>query len=63
MIIDDKGEIIKTYSKTHLFNVNIPERNINLKESSYVEPGNKILPPVSTVAGMLGLGIVSFLLF
>ena len=53
------GQGIKTYSKTHLFDVEIPDRGIRLKESDYVIGGSGIGQPVDL--GManfkLGMGI------
>ena len=58
LIIDgDDGTIRAKYSKCHLFDVEIPERNLKLKESDYVIPGNDICKPVSTNIGRVGLGI------
>lgn len=49
------------YRKLHLYDVCIPEKNIDLKESDMVERGEEIVPPVATPAGQLALSIVSFL--
>jgi len=58
LIIDgDDGTIRAKYSKCHLFDVEIPERNLKLKESDYVIPGSDICKPVSTKIGRIGLGI------
>ena len=35
------------------------ETGVRLMESDYVEKGNKIIPPVSSPVGKLGLSIVS----
>jgi len=56
IIIDNKGEILETYNKAHLFDVNIPGA-VSLSESSYVSPGCRLAPPVTTPLGKLGLGI------
>ena len=50
IIIDPKGEILETYNKTHLFDVNIPG-SVALSESSYVTPGCRLSPPVETPLG------------
>ena len=50
IIIDNKGEILETYNKTHLFDVNIPG-SVALSESSYVTPGCRLSPPVETPLG------------
>ena len=58
LIIDgDDGTIRAKYSKCHLFDVEIPEKNLKLKESDYVIPGSDICKPVSTKIGRIGLGI------
>lgn len=60
IIIDDKGELKDVYKKLHLFDVSIPEKNVNLRESDYVLGGSKIVKPINTPAGAIGLSIVSF---
>ncbi|PZC76389.1 hypothetical protein B5X24_HaOG204688 [Helicoverpa armigera] len=57
IIIDDKGNIVQTYRKLHLFDVEIPERNIRLKESDFCQPGDHIVAPVETPVGKVGLSI------
>ena len=47
------------YSKMHLFDVKIPEKNVDLRESSTVKAGEEIVPPVVTPVGNVGLAIVS----
>ncbi|KAJ8707691.1 hypothetical protein PYW07_011368 [Mythimna separata] len=54
IIIDNKGNIVQTYRKLHLFDVEIPERNIRLKESDFCVPGNHIVAPVDTPIGKVG---------
>jgi len=43
-----------------MFDVNIPEKNTRIMESDYVIPGERIVPPVETPVGKVGLAIVSF---
>ena len=43
-----------------MFDINIPEKNTRIMESEYVIPGERIVPPVDTPIGKLGLAIVSF---
>ena len=58
IFIDGKsGDITAKYSKTHLFDVEIPERGVRLKESDYVNHGKSISQPVLTDIGSIGLGI------
>ncbi|KAM3074100.1 Carbon-nitrogen hydrolase [Clarireedia jacksonii] len=47
--IDEQGEIKAYYDKLHLFDYG------NLKESNSVEKGKRIVPPVETVLGRVGL--------
>lgn len=61
VLINDEGDIVSVYRKLHLYDVFIPEKNIDLKESDMVERGEEIVPPVSTPAGQLSLSIVSFI--
>lgn len=46
----------------HLYDVDMPSKNVKIVESSYVEAGNEISPPVKTPIGNIGLAIVSFLI-
>lgn len=56
VVIDDKGGIKSSYDKTHLFDLDIPGK-IRLCESDYTVPGSRIVPPVNTPAGKVGLSI------
>jgi predicted amidohydrolase len=49
--INEKGEVEAFYDKLHLFDYGA------LKESNSVEGGKKIVPPVETVVGRVGLTI------
>lgn len=61
LVMDDQGKVAGRYDKVHLFDVEIPEKKIKLKESDYVRPGSSIGPLVmASPAGNIGLGIVSF---
>ena len=57
MILDSTGEIQSTYSKAHMFDLDIPGK-VRLCESDYTIPGSKIVPPVDTPIGKVALGIV-----
>ena len=56
LVISSSGDIVATYNKTHLFDVNIPGA-VSLCESAYVRPGTSLEAPVSTPLGSLGLGV------
>lgn len=60
LVINDKGEIAETYHKMHLYDVEISSKNIKAQESSIIEAGHEIMPPVRTPIGNVGLAIVSF---
>lgn len=60
MIVNDSGVIVEVYHKMHLFDVNVQD-GPRLKESNAVIPGDKIVPPVPTPVGNVGLAIVSYL--
>lgn len=60
VLINEEGEIEAVYRKMHLFDVNIPEKNIDLRESKYVVSGKEIVPPIHSPIGNIGLMIVSF---
>ncbi|XP_045770132.1 nitrilase and fragile histidine triad fusion protein NitFhit isoform X2 [Maniola jurtina] len=57
IIINNKGEIVQTYRKLHLFDVEIPEKNVRLKESDFCTPGSHVVAPVDTPVGKIGLAI------
>ncbi|XP_069028303.1 deaminated glutathione amidase [Embiotoca jacksoni] len=57
IIINDKGDIISVYRKSHLFDVELPEKGVSLKESAFTIPGPSLVAPVQTPIGKLGLGI------
>ncbi|XP_026483503.2 nitrilase and fragile histidine triad fusion protein NitFhit isoform X1 [Vanessa tameamea] len=57
IIINNTGDIVQTYRKIHLFDVEIPERNIRLKESDFCTPGKQIVAPVDSPIGRIGLSI------
>ena len=61
VMIDNNGTIVSQYRKLHLFDVSIPEKSINLRESDNVIGGMKISSPVETPAGSVGLLIASLL--
>lgn len=58
LVINSDGNIVGRYDKTHLFDVEIPEKKIKLKESDYIEKGGSITSPVESPIGKIGLGIV-----
>ncbi|XP_045457930.1 nitrilase and fragile histidine triad fusion protein NitFhit [Melitaea cinxia] len=57
IIINSNGEIVQTYRKVHLFDVEIPEKSIRLKESDFCTPGKEIVAPVDSPIGKIGLSI------
>lgn len=61
ILINSEGEIVSTYRKIHLFDMDNKNTGVRLMESDYVLPGQKIESPISTPIGKLALSIVSFL--
>lgn len=57
VIINSDGEIVQTYRKLHLFDVEIPEKGVRLKESDYATAGKDIVMPVETPVGKVGMAI------
>lgn len=57
VLINNKGEIVSTYRKIHLFDMENKNTGVRLMESDYVKHGDKIVPPVSTPVGKLALSI------
>ncbi|KAK2166489.1 hypothetical protein NP493_1318g00016 [Ridgeia piscesae] len=56
LIINNAGDIKGSYSKAHLFNVNI-KGGVRLSETKFTIPGEKIGPPVLTPVGKVGMAI------
>ncbi|XP_043953282.1 deaminated glutathione amidase [Gambusia affinis] len=57
VIINNKGDILSVYRKSHLFDVELPEKGVSLKESAFTIPGGSLVPPVQTPIGKVGLGV------
>lgn len=57
ILLDNKGNLVSTYRKVHLFDMDNKDTGIRLMESDYVIKGNEIVSPVSTPVGNLGLSI------
>ncbi|CAG9794514.1 unnamed protein product [Diatraea saccharalis] len=57
LIINDSGDIVQAYRKLHLFDVEIPERNVRLKESDFSHAGGHVVTPVDTPVGKIGMAI------
>ncbi|KAG2468895.1 deaminated glutathione amidase [Polypterus senegalus] len=57
VIISSEGTIMAVYRKCHLFDVELPEKKVSLRESAFTIPGPKILEPLETPIGKLGLAI------
>lgn len=57
ILINSEGEIVSTYRKIHLFDMDNKNTGVRLMESDYVLPGQKIEPPISTPIGKLALSI------
>jgi len=43
VFINPRGEIIAVYRKIHLFDISITEDGVEYRESTFVEPGNKLV--------------------
>lgn len=56
IVIDNNGSIVSIYRKCHLFNLEIPGV-VRLVESEFSTAGDRVVPPVSTPVGNVGLGI------
>lgn len=56
LIIDDEGKTRALYQKLHLFDVDIPGK-VRLMESEFSHAGDKLVRPVQTPIGSVGLGI------
>ncbi|ORZ23726.1 carbon-nitrogen hydrolase [Lobosporangium transversale] len=56
VLINDQGSIVSSYRKLHLFDVDI-QNGPQLLESKSTVAGDRLIPPVQTPAGKVGLGI------
>ncbi|KAK7171114.1 hypothetical protein R3I94_001125 [Phoxinus phoxinus] len=57
VIISGKGEVVSVYRKAHLFDVELTSKGVSLKESAFTVAGPRLLPPVQTPIGKVGLGV------
>ncbi|XP_056607513.1 deaminated glutathione amidase isoform X1 [Triplophysa dalaica] len=57
ILINGQGEIVSVYRKGHLFDVELTSKAVSLKESAFTIPGPRLLPPVQTPIGKVGLGV------
>lgn len=55
IIIDARGELVATYVKTHLADIYVPLVRFRLAESKLFRHGSRLVPPVQTPIGKLGL--------
>ncbi|KAI2663009.1 Deaminated glutathione amidase [Labeo rohita] len=53
----ERGEMVSVYRKTHLFDVELTSKGVSLKESAFTIPGPRLVPPVQTPIGKVGLGV------
>ncbi|XP_054160837.1 deaminated glutathione amidase-like isoform X2 [Oppia nitens] len=56
IVVDNNGSVVSVYRKVHLFNLEIPGV-IRLVESEFSTAGDKVVSPVQTPIGRVGLGI------
>ncbi|XP_055051179.2 deaminated glutathione amidase [Misgurnus anguillicaudatus] len=57
IIINGQGEIVSVYRKGHLFDVELTSKGVSLKESAFTISGPRLVPPVQTPIGKVGLGV------
>ncbi|XP_057340788.1 deaminated glutathione amidase isoform X1 [Microplitis mediator] len=57
VVINNQGSVVASYRKIHLFDMENKETGVRLMESDYVVAGDKIVDPVDSPAGKLGLSI------
>ncbi|KOB65121.1 Nitrilase and fragile histidine triad fusion protein NitFhit [Operophtera brumata] len=58
IIINSEGDIVQTYRKLHLFDVEIPEKNVRLMESDFTNAGTHIVAPMDCPVGKIGRSCV-----
>lgn len=49
------GDIVSVYRKSHLFDVELPEKGVSLKESAFIIPGPSLVSPVQTPIGKVSI--------
>lgn len=50
-VISFTGDIVSVYRKSHLFDIELPEKGVSLKESAFTIPGPTLVSPVKTPIG------------
>jgi predicted amidohydrolase len=55
VILNDQGDLMHKYRKVHLFDVSIPDRGVNLKESNTTLAGTSMQEVCPSPLGVLGL--------
>lgn len=51
LVVASAGDIVSVYRKSHLFDVELPEKGVCLKESAFTVPGPGLVSPVQTPIG------------
>ncbi len=51
MVTAPTGDIVAVYRKSHLFDVELPEKGVSLKESAFTIPGPSLVSAVQTPIG------------
>ncbi|XP_011876098.1 PREDICTED: nitrilase homolog 1 isoform X1 [Vollenhovia emeryi] len=57
VLMNSEGQLVATYRKIHLFDMDNKDTGVRLMESDYVLRGTEIVPPVPTPIGSLALSI------
>nr|XP_057924366.1 deaminated glutathione amidase isoform X2 [Doryrhamphus excisus] len=57
VVMNNKGQIVSIYRKSHMFDVELPEKGISIKESAFTIPGQSLVSPFQTPVGKVGLGV------
>lgn len=50
-VIPPTGDIVSVYRKSHLFDVELPDKGVSLKESAFTIPGPSLVAAVQTPIG------------
>lgn len=56
LVYDESGRLVARYDKMHLFDVAVPGRDEEYRESVHIEPGSDVVA-IDTPAGRLGLAV------
>lgn len=61
IVLPSAGDIVSVYRKSHLFDVELPEKGVSLKESAFTIPGPSLMSPIQTPIGKVSFLFITIL--